>query len=110
MDDAAAIMDEREHATGLRSCLTYALALACDAVYLDGTKAFAAIDVASSSVGVDAVVQALMEKPETFGRLKNRTRCALAGMTREQMRLMVMQLFLFRKMQEAKIKTEWPLH
>ncbi len=102
------LMDERESALGLRSCLTYGLALACDAVYEDGRAAFEEIDTLANAGGVEAVIKVLSRNPESLGAMKENPASVLPGMQRAEMRLMVLQLFLFRISQDGFIRARWP--
>lgn len=101
-------MTERDAALGLRSCLTYGLALACDAVFEDGRTAFGEIDALTNSAGLEATLKALSRNLEVFGRLKTNPCCSLEEMDAVKMRLMVLQLQLFRMMQDARIQVNWP--
>lgn len=91
-------------AKGYRSCLTYGLALACDAIFDDGKAAFARIEELTATLGVDDVLLVLKDNLVSIGKLKANADCAMPGMDTAKMRIMVFQLQLFRMMQEVAIQ------
>lgn len=93
-------------AKGIRNCLTYGLALACDAVFEDGRRALARIEELTATLGLDDTLLVLKDNLESIGKFKNVQGCALPGMDMAKMRMMVFQLHMFRMMQDAMIAEE----
>lgn len=93
-----------ELAKGVRTCLTYGLALACDATFVDGKAAFARIEELMATLGCDTTLTVLKDSLGTIGKLKDTTSCAMPGMDTAKMRMMVFQLGIFRVMQEGMIQ------
>lgn len=89
---------------GMRPCLTYGLALACDAVFTDGVRAFKRIDELTATIGLDDTLLVLKENLGSIGPLRESAGCAVDGMDVPSMRMMVLQLQLFRMGQDAKVR------
>lgn len=97
-------LDARDVAKGVRTCLTVGLALACDAVFVNGRAALARIDELMETVGLDDTLIVLRDSLESIGPLKPVCGCALESMDTEKLRMMVFQFHMFRMVQHAMIE------
>ena len=93
-------------AKGVRTCLTYGLALACDAVFVDGKAAFARIGELTAIIGPDDVLLVLKDNLGSIGKLRETGSCAMPGMDLAAMRMMVFQMQILREIQDGMIKAE----
>jgi len=102
--DAVSNVDATTLDVAVRTCLTYGVALACDAVFKDGRAALNRIEELTATIGLDDTLLVLKDNIGLIGQLKETAACALDGMDVRTMRMMVFQLHMFRMMQDAKVK------
>ncbi len=97
----------KDHWLGMRTCLTFGLAMTLEAVYEDPKAALACIDEMTETQGHEPTLQLLLRAPEVFGIPKDHPRCAaLPTFTPEMMRQMVVQFQMYR-MLYVTMSAEW---